>query len=753
MTIRYIDFVNGNNSNSGLSWALAKQTLASTPVVAGDEVRFAKSPDPISIGNATWTNASNVITTASNICAMIDDCETVWTAGVGATSVALNSSTKRVGTNGVSIVKNTTTGQVAYKNLGSVKDLSAYTRVSFFLYFSTGNINFGSSGLFTINLCSDTAGTVVVNSLPLPSFFYTAAGLMPVVLDYGSALGNNIQSISINTTSTAGLTIIVDNFTATGPASSSSSVSLWDLVAKNDGLGRYWNIMGLDTNKIYLCSIGMTSGTIAVTNYMYYEKNATTETVDTVKRTPVDITQLGAFAGSTTVFMNLTGNSTTTTTYTGGYNTSSGVIDGETWMAAFSYAGVLINAGPNTSFSINNFGLVRGYQGLALSNLTSNISNISLVDNYLYGFYFFQNANTLAATSLNYASYSVSIKWLLNTSNTQSFFTGSCGLADYSQSSPGFAISIANLHASSSVYVNPTNFNFSVTDTAIVTTSMFMNSNANSAGCNIGSSKITFNNLHNPISNQPISVGGQGCMERPLIVNITGKYGALSTSSNGAMPSYNGGGNVILNGVGANAQIVNNGTNMFGSASIALNSAQNVTVKNMAHANSSATFTYNGSVSVRSNLVFKDFNKTAGDARIYNLWFNGTYWQHQSSVSHSGSKAWKLTHVDISKPRVRATLKIAEILVAANKLVAATIWVRRDTTTTGMEFYTLPNIVAGANTTPAQASAGATAWEQLTLTFTPTEEGVVTFEVAGWYTSGATGQVAYVDDFSITQAA
>jgi len=54
----FIDFAGGNDANDGTTFALRKKTYTGITPTAGDEVRFAKSPDPLPIGNATWTTGA-----------------------------------------------------------------------------------------------------------------------------------------------------------------------------------------------------------------------------------------------------------------------------------------------------------------------------------------------------------------------------------------------------------------------------------------------------------------------------------------------------------------------------------------------------------------------------------------------------------------------------------------------------------------------------------------------------------------------
>lgn len=64
MATYYIDFENGNDANTGLSFAQRWKTITNGATLArigpGDEIRIMASPDPTSIGNATWTGGGRL---------------------------------------------------------------------------------------------------------------------------------------------------------------------------------------------------------------------------------------------------------------------------------------------------------------------------------------------------------------------------------------------------------------------------------------------------------------------------------------------------------------------------------------------------------------------------------------------------------------------------------------------------------------------------------------------------------------------
>lgn len=110
MATFYLDLVNGNDANNGTSWALAWKTFTTGATAAriapGDEIRIAKTADPTSIGNATWTSKSATVTLATAQTANIY-LDGAWTAANSGT--ATTTTTRKEGTNASSITTSATT--------------------------------------------------------------------------------------------------------------------------------------------------------------------------------------------------------------------------------------------------------------------------------------------------------------------------------------------------------------------------------------------------------------------------------------------------------------------------------------------------------------------------------------------------------------------------------------------------------------------------------------------------------------------
>jgi hypothetical protein len=126
----------------------------------------------------------------------------------------------------------------------------------------------------------------------------------------------------------------------------------------------------------------------------------------------------------------------------------------------------------------------------------------------------------------------------------------------------------------------------------------------------------------------------------------------------------------------------------------------------------------------------------------------------QSSVVHSAEPvAWKFTLSSSASGQYRpATLRLGPFPVEASALVTVTAWIKKDhATNVGAklyvqdELYNIDGVVADSAT-----KADDTSWEELTITFTPTEAGVVPVFVDAWYADGASN--VYVGSITLTQA-
>lgn len=130
-----------------------------------------------------------------------------------------------------------------------------------------------------------------------------------------------------------------------------------------------------------------------------------------------------------------------------------------------------------------------------------------------------------------------------------------------------------------------------------------------------------------------------------------------------------------------------------------------------------------------------NYNNAANDHRLY---YMNCFITSDSSVTQSGSGfSWKYTQQSVTADQTREVydpmrFKLAEVYVTANSQVTATIYARR--THTASDDYVALAVLAHDNAPIGIAtdvkssalSAAANTWQQLTLNFTPTKEGVAT---------------------------
>jgi hypothetical protein len=93
-------------------------------------------------------------------------------------------------------------------------------------------------------------------------------------------------------------------------------------------------------------------------------------------------------------------------------------------------------------------------------------------------------------------------------------------------------------------------------------------------------------------------------------------------------------------------------------------------------------------------------------------------------------------------------MKFAEIHCVSGALVTASIWVKRTNTALSAKLVCRGKQIAGVDTDVTATATGlANVYEELTISFTPSESGVVELET---HTYGGTTHTAYYDDVTIT---
>ncbi len=218
-------------SSKADAWLTFTSGATSARIAPGDTIRVMASPDETLVGNATWTQYSKTITLAGAVTANISDCETAWTGSVNVTTTA-DATTYKENTKSAKhvIASAFTTGLVAFFGTGTI-DFSGYQQVSFWVY----NTAVLAASTLSLRLCSDPVGAVTVNTIAIPAIA-SSGSWVAITVDTGGALGSSIGSVALYADLDPGTqTIQLDNIIACKASSSADSLTLTSLI------GKAWN--------------------------------------------------------------------------------------------------------------------------------------------------------------------------------------------------------------------------------------------------------------------------------------------------------------------------------------------------------------------------------------------------------------------------------------------------------------------------------------------------------------------------------
>ena len=707
MATLYLDYEGGNDGNDGLSFANRKKNLDSAynGASAGDVVRVMASETPTSIGSATWTNNSPTVTlSASRTTELYSD--GAWTASTNVTAVA--STTRREGANSsqLTIASGFTTGLVAYYALPGVTDLSSKQKVSFWVQTTTDTSDLS---IFSLRLCSDTAGVTTVDTIQMPAHAMEASEWTCVTVDTGGALGSSIQSIALYADSDPGAVVIrLDNIFAT------NDLSLNGVISKNgNGSGdgtvnniQWWHIRSVVGDTITLDE-GDLGGATVPEGYWGVSESTTTEFF-----TPVEFPTI---IGSTTddiYFLTADGTDGSPITISGGWSrvdmASQVGITG--WSVPNSMRELIVLSAV-LNFTMEKMFLGRCYRGFYAGGVCDNIT----------------------ITDCGFAG------------------AGIVCLTIVPSSSAGLGYTLANVYANQSGTVGISLSNLKKASLTGITATGNGADGINIISCNASS----FTNI------QAFSNGSNGCqfqtsdsarvfdmyMESNTVDNLF-----LSESSNCIFYDL-----VCKNSSQAGISFDSSANNVFYNPITSGNTAGSL---EFITPSSGENYMYNASFSEATELsvavdyentrvISIDHDQTADNHIIFT---DGGQINSNSTTRHTASGiSWEFKPTsatrDVDYP---LQMRISAIAVAAGSLVTAKIWVRRTHIgTTGSFLIRKSSLVGIATEQVASISAAADTWEQLTITFTPTRAGVAEFIVEAY---GGTSESVYFDDFDVTQA-
>ncbi len=790
MPTYYLDLENGNDSNDGLSYANRWKTFTSGATAAriapGDTIRVMGSPAPTSLGiNATWTgggkasvinitsstnatpievttssshgystgdtvliqnhstntNANGyyeITVTASNKFTLtgstgngigssgtvrnVNNCvvrlaspltqtiastgpRSAWTrlsAANGNPTVSTGSATKEHHfSDGFSVGVTFTTGAAFYQTVGPF-DLSGYQQISFWFYLSSGTMVAAND--LSLELCSDSFGGTTVHTVPIPLVSITGAWLC-VTYDFGTNLNNNINSVAIKVNVDRGaMTFQVCNIIACKASSSPDSLTLSSLIGKNTSGETWYPIASIFGTRVIIDN-AVDAYTGSINGY-----SGTTETVTTYKRETIKLPTLAT--SSSTVMNSITdsGTSGSLIAYEGGWDrTNMSTQNLDTVIDGRIFNGYAINASSQSYFSLNKFFLVRFNTGFFSSSSTNfTVSNYS-GNGMQNGLAISGTATGIVLDSINSLSNNSNIGLNLNFTSTDSLRINTLSLVSNNSSYGIYAVSANGVYADTIGKVD-NNQNMGI----------------------LFPSNWVVNNITSLSYNW--TYGAQFGGSNNIVYNI-----GSCNSNKIAGINFTASNNYVYNGSTAS-----NSTSGLRQGAGGWNYCRNLTV------NDSTEYTTSTDVYVSNCRIFStNHDSTADNHKIFTPY--GVI-SSESSVRYTASGiSWKLqptnTNRNIYYP---LSLSLAKVACNANALVTVSARFRRDDANLTMRLVCKRSQLSGLTSdTVSSMTAAANNWELLTITFTPTEIGVVEITAEAYGGSTYTG---YVDDISISQA-
>jgi hypothetical protein len=698
-------------------------------------------------------------------------------AWVGSANVTTSLATNGILSKGavpdsITIAAGFTTGKIAYYTLPATLNSSAYQQLSLFILQGSGTLS-----TLTINLCSDTTGDTVVDTFTIPSTGALSVWT-PFTINKGSALGSSIRSISISRAANNGAqTFFFNSIVACKSPTSVDALSNTSLVTKNNGTEGAYAVGGFggSDGTIVFLDNRPTSDNYTTTGGAYY---GTTETVGLWRYEPLNPWTLNGVAlpASQTIATTYTqfafgvnGAINNPITYSGGWDsTNMSTRTGQTWFTNQNGFGFGIDNSVSQNFiTVDRLNYTRCSDGfIATGSRTYNIiqnCNYTAITRTGISFSGFSSnlgtqlqncivTNTNAVgVNIQTTSFDINNPVVVNNCTISGSNSNALSIALGAQGNPYYNITNSSLNTSTQQALSSSNFGYGTISSVSFN---YFDSVAYTAGSNyLG----TINNL--TITPEPAGTGSG-----LITISLGSPYGALpqniyttfnNVTVNAPTTAYSQGTTNVTTAISEcpNVKFVNCS---FG--------ATNVVYTNNILADQGGAYLYNctgvpTTVSpttrnippyiVNAAFYSQDEGNTVGNNKIY---FQGGLGTSQTAVRNTASGyAWSLAPTSTTTVTSAFPLKLKLASVAANGGSAVTIsaYMRRTNTGLTMQLVCPGGQPYGPSTdTVASISAAADTWQQVSISFTPTQNAVYDIYV---YVFGGTTFTGYVDDVGVTQ--
>ncbi|MFA6971363.1 MAG: hypothetical protein WC208_08190 [Gallionella sp.] len=680
-----------------------------------------------------------VLTTA--VTKTIHNCDTAWSGGASCTVTAENNA--REGAKYQKIVTGALgAGQeLSYVDFGSQLDFSNLSGASLqqisFWFWSNVTV---AAGDLKIVFWSDAARSVQVDSFNIPAILVSSSAWCPITIDKGSALSSTVRAISVvSTVAIASKTFYFDNFIACKASSAADSLNLASLISKNSsiygGTEPWLGIQSIKDTIIILDQDVTPNDQSTVRGY-----GGVTESVPIYKRETVK----SETGGWNTVInsVNQSGSAVGgNMDYEGGYNPVDNTQDGETFLDGMNGNGYSMDIDSKSYVTMNRFSSSRYYYGFYINSSNHITLNFQGACNNQQQGCYFNSTTFITSTTLG------------NCCNN-----GGDGLKIVSANNSSIT-TIGNLWSngwnSGAVGLTMTGTSYGVYITTI-------NSVNNNTSGGIG--LTGYNNWVGTISDISYNAGS-GFAMNACYGNRFGTFTKIS---------YNNGDGYTTNSCQGNIanSITANNNNGFGLNLGYAQSNNNYVKGGSTTANVSGGISAGSYVNYIRNFTINEATKVAGlavalDSRLYseNDGYYGTHYVYtdygyiasDATVRHTASGiSWKIAPTNVLRSSFYPlNLVIARVCCSSGNLVTVKVWMKKSHAT-----YVVGRLLcragqlSGITTDKTATKADDTNWEELTITFTPTEAGTVEIEAQCWIPVGSASTTDFinVDDMTITQA-
>jgi hypothetical protein len=781
-----LDFEGGNDANTGLSFAQRWKTITNGATAAriapGDEIRIMASPDPTSLGNATWTGGGRPASLAGSPSSTNTTPIVVTLNGHGLVAGDYISLTGQAGnTNAIGVWKVGTTTVNTFEILNM--DGSN----------TTGNaVGPASGGVTKVNNCMVKTASPLVQNIALcggrgeKPAWTASANVTTAQATTNYKEGGAATQIAIAAGFTTGKAAYY-TLPATLDLSAYQQVTFW--VRLNSGTvgaaGQAYVALCTDTTGdtvVHQCDIpalGALNVWVPVTVNLGTNLNAAIQSVALYVVTDI--------AAQTFILDNIVAckaaSSADSVTLNSLISKSDGTGD-EAWYAIQSINSDVIMLANNNLYSSQAINL-RGYNGITETVTSykretvktgasaSTSTSVSVIND--------------SGTSGNLITYSggwnrtdmstqTGRTWLdgqngngrgLLVTSSQSFVT--VDRLDFCRYTAGLTLSLSNYNNCSfpSIYLTANTGGIAFTSVSISTATTFgsvwANNNGNDSGIEFGGIGCSFTDIKLASNNS-----GNGLhLFRSRFVNvgsvIAGNNGALSSNSDLTFDNSMNcavGTATLANGITSSGAIqgtasfncfVNGGSSTGHSSGVFLSSSINPAEIYLNN------FTINETLEVSTTLGsyggFVYINRL--DDTDNNSWVfqpgMGTVNQQTAVVDSPASTAWRMrpTDADYANAESPILLKLGTVVCAASSAVTVTARMQRSNTGLTMRLICPGGQITGvSNDVFTDMTAAINTWETVSITFTPTKAGAVDIYAHAF---GGTTFSGYVCNLTATQ--